>query len=191
MKSVTGALSGFGLEVTKAALAHGDRVFATLRSPSALADLKTRYSSSQLCVYQLDVTQEDKIGPAFERAVSDFGRVDVVFNNAGCSVIVEAEGISDARERTQTIRGDVLECVARHAGSAIEAPPGVVHYAAANAALESLTEAYAQEVDKAWNIWFTILEPALFKTSQAKNNVFEPQASGKIHAAFCALFSAY
>jgi len=192
---ITGASSGFGLEVTEAALAHGDRVFATLRNPSALADLKTQYSASQLCVYQLDVTHEDKIGPAFAQAISEFGRVNVVLNNAGCSVIAEAEGISDAnarrqfevmfwgasyvtREAVRTFReqvpsgGKLLQVSSR---TAIEAPPGVVHYAAANAALESLTEGYAQEVDKAWNIWFTILEPALFKTSQAKNNVFEPQ----------------
>ncbi|EIW82618.1 NAD(P)-binding protein [Coniophora puteana RWD-64-598 SS2] len=97
--AVTGASSGFGLEVTKAALGRGDRVFATLRNISALAELQARYPSTQLQLHTLDVTYESAIGPAFDAARSKFGRVDVVLNNAGVCVVSEAEGISEAMAR--------------------------------------------------------------------------------------------
>ncbi|EIW78933.1 NAD(P)-binding protein [Coniophora puteana RWD-64-598 SS2] len=182
-------------KVTQAALARGDRVFATLRSPSLLADLQTKYPASQLRVHELDVTHEGKIGPAFVQAVAAFGRIDAVFNNAGFGVISEAEGIDDAnarslfevmfwgasyvtREAVRTFReqvppgGKLFQVASR---TSIEAAPGVAHYSAAKAALEYLTEAYLQEVDKSWNIWFTLLEPALFRTAAPSRNIIEPQ----------------
>ena len=41
--------------MTRCALAHGDRVLATLRKPSVLADFASKYSSTQLVVAKLDV----------------------------------------------------------------------------------------------------------------------------------------
>jgi len=148
---VTGASSGFGLEVTKAALARGDRVFATLRNVSALADLQKHYPPTHLRLHTLDVTHESAIGSAFDAAKSTFGRVDVVLNNAGICVVSEAEGISEAmarkqfevvfwgasyvtREAVRTFReqsppgGKLLQVTSR---TSIEATAGVAHYAAA------------------------------------------------------------
>ena len=92
---VTGASSGLGLEMTRNALANGERVVATLRRPDVLKEFAAQYSSRQLLVVQLDVTKPQEIKDAFVSAKETFGRVDVVFNNAGYIVAGEAEAIPD------------------------------------------------------------------------------------------------
>ena len=88
---VTGASSGFGLEMTRYALERGDRVVATLRNPAVLAEFTSSYSSTQLLVTRVDVTKYEEIKAAFQLAKETFGRVDVVFNNAGHALAGEAE----------------------------------------------------------------------------------------------------
>ena len=81
--------------MTEAALAHGDKVVATLRKPEVLESLQAKYSADKLLVTKLDVTKPDEIESAFAQAKEAFGRVDVVFNNAGWGVIGEIEGTPD------------------------------------------------------------------------------------------------
>ena len=52
---ITGASRGIGRELTAQALARGDRVAATLRTPSQLDDLAAVHSD-HLWVRQLDIT---------------------------------------------------------------------------------------------------------------------------------------
>ena len=78
--------------MTEHALSKGEKVLASLRSPPELADLQGRYGLDQLRVAKLDVTAPDEITRAFREAANAFGRVDVVFNNAGRSVVGEVEG---------------------------------------------------------------------------------------------------
>ena len=85
--------------MTRNALANGERVVATLRRPDVLNDFAAQYSSGQLLVVQLDVTKLQEIKDAFARAKATFGRVDVVFNNAGYIVAGEAEAIPDEPAR--------------------------------------------------------------------------------------------
>ena len=80
-------------------LKTGDIAVATLRRPEVLAELQTRYSSSQLLVLKLDVTKPGEITAAFQAAKTAFGRVDAVFNNAGYSVLGEVEGTPDDAAR--------------------------------------------------------------------------------------------
>ncbi len=93
--AVTGTSSGFGLQMARCALAHGDRVVATLRKPEILNDFASEYTPEQLLVTRLDVTKPVEIKAAFAKAKEVFGRVDVVFNNAGYSFMGEAEGVPD------------------------------------------------------------------------------------------------
>ncbi len=85
--------------MARCALAHGDRVVATLRKPEDLDDFKAKYTPEQLLVLRLDVSKLDEIKPAFAKAKEVFGRIDVVFNNAGYVVLGEAEAIPDEPAR--------------------------------------------------------------------------------------------
>ncbi|KAH0826409.1 hypothetical protein J3R83DRAFT_5382, partial [Lanmaoa asiatica] len=97
--SVTGASSGFGRILTEYLLKQGDRVVATLRKPDVLSDLVSRYPSTRLVVVKLDVTQHAEISVAFAKAQEAFGRVDVVFNNAGKMINGELESVNDEHAR--------------------------------------------------------------------------------------------
>jgi len=81
--------------MAEAALAHGDKVVATLRKPEVLESLQAKYPADKLLITKLDVTKPDEIESAFAKAKEAFGRVDVVFNNAAWSVFGEIEGTPD------------------------------------------------------------------------------------------------
>ena len=74
------------------ALSKGEKVVATLRTPSALDDLRAHFPPSQLQIVPLDITDRAAIINAFAAAKAAFGRVDVVFNNAGVALVGEIEG---------------------------------------------------------------------------------------------------
>ena len=97
---VTGSSSGFGLSMVKLALEKGDKVMATLRKPSDLDDLAGKYPSTELRILKVDVTQPAEVADAFTEAKKQFGRVDVVFNNAGSFVVGEVEGTPEAVARS-------------------------------------------------------------------------------------------
>lgn len=81
------------------ALLKGEAVVATLRNPDALCDLTAQYDSEKLLLINLDVTRPDDVEAAFLKAKEKFGRIDVVFNNAGYTVIAEVEGTRDGPAR--------------------------------------------------------------------------------------------
>ena len=49
---------------------------------------------------KLDVTSIDDIQAAFSKGIEHFGRIDVVYNNAGFSSLAEVEGTPDAVARS-------------------------------------------------------------------------------------------
>src|SRR5919197_6020068 len=79
---VTGASSGFGRAIAREVLARGDRLVATGRDPGALQPLVGEDGGRAMAV-RLDITDADAVREAVEEAVSRFGRIDVVVNNAG------------------------------------------------------------------------------------------------------------
>lgn len=81
-------------------LKKGDIAIATARNPSVLDDLKTTYSSAQLLTLKLDVSKPDEITSTFAQAKAAFGRIDVVFSNAGFGVLGEVEATPDGEART-------------------------------------------------------------------------------------------
>lgn len=85
--------------MTELVLKKGDTVVATLRTPEAIADLSSQYGPDRLLATKLDVTKEQEIKDAFVQAATHFGRIDVVFNNAGYALFGEAEGMPDKLAR--------------------------------------------------------------------------------------------
>ncbi|KAI0370711.1 NAD-P-binding protein [Pilatotrama ljubarskyi] len=183
---ITGSSSGFGRETVVQALEAGDKVVATLRKPSALADLTSKYPASRLRVLKLDVTQPAEIESAFAEAKAAFGRIDVVFNNAGYVALGELEATPDDVARPlfevnfwgavhvsqravkffreeNTPQGGLL--LQNSAMAGLAGAPAIGFYVATKFALEGFTESLAKEVDPAWNINVSLVEPGAFKTS--------------------------
>ena len=99
MPPVTGASTGFGRDMTVWALKQGDIVVASARTPESLDDLKTSYAADQLLTIRLDVDKATEIKQAFVQAKNAFGRVDVVFNNAGWAILGDLEATPDEEAR--------------------------------------------------------------------------------------------
>jgi NAD(P)-dependent dehydrogenase (short-subunit alcohol dehydrogenase family) len=78
---VTGAGSGIGREVAVALLAAGYAVALAGRREAALAE--TAAGSERALVVATDVTDAASVQSLFGRVREQFGRVDVLFNNAG------------------------------------------------------------------------------------------------------------
>ncbi len=81
---VTGAGSGIGRAVALAFLAQGDSVVLTGRRKTALEETANLAAAPErTLIYPADVTDEAQVAVLFEAAVTRFGRLDVLFNNAG------------------------------------------------------------------------------------------------------------
>jgi NAD(P)-dependent dehydrogenase (short-subunit alcohol dehydrogenase family) len=93
---VTGSASGLGRNIAEAVLASGDRLVATARDPRRLEDLAAKYGD-QVRTASLDVTDEKAAHAAVQVAVREFGRLDVVVNNAGFGDIAPFEQLSSER----------------------------------------------------------------------------------------------
>ncbi|KAG5730213.1 hypothetical protein E4T56_gene11666 [Termitomyces sp. T112] len=183
---ITGASGGLGKALVEAVLESGECVVATARRISVLDDLKLRYPPSRLLVTELDVSVNEQIDRAFKAMIDQFGRIDVVVNNAGYAVFGEVEAISEEAARKEfdvqlwgpvyiskltvkTVRevnekgqGAIIFNISSAGG--FSANPGLAFYSASKFALEGFTESFSKEMLPEWNIKACILEPGGFDT---------------------------
>ncbi|HKE15335.1 MAG TPA: oxidoreductase [Kofleriaceae bacterium] len=178
---ITGSSSGFGRAIVEETLRRGDRVVATLRRPEALADLAAR-AGDRLLVAELDVTRPDQVRASVASAIARFGRIDVLVNNAGFSIIgaVEETGDEDLRATMElmffgavaTTREVLPHMRERRSGTIVQltsvggltTAPGFGAYCAAKHALEGLSECLSLEVAPL-GIRVLIVEPGAFRTA--------------------------
>lgn len=80
---VTGAGSGIGRAVSLALAADGYDVVMVGRRADALEQTQSMGSSQRLHPQVADVTQYDQVQAVFAWVATKFGRLDVLFNNAG------------------------------------------------------------------------------------------------------------
>jgi NAD(P)-dependent dehydrogenase (short-subunit alcohol dehydrogenase family) len=177
---ITGTSRGFGREWAIAALDRGDKVAATARDTSSLDDLVAKYGDAVLPV-KLDVTDREADFAAVRQAHEQFGRLDVIVNNAGYGQFGLVEEISEQEIRVQMetnffgalwvtqaalpyLReqgsGHILQ-VSSIGGISAFMNTGAYH--ASKWALEGISQSLAQEV-AAFGIKVTIIEPGGFAT---------------------------
>ncbi|MEV4810110.1 oxidoreductase [Micromonospora avicenniae] len=97
---ITGSSMGLGRHLVEAALAAGDNVVATSRSPEQLDDLARRHGDRLLAV-SLDVTDPAASRAVVNSAVERFGSLDLVVNNAGYATTASAEDFPEDEFRRQ------------------------------------------------------------------------------------------
>jgi NAD(P)-dependent dehydrogenase (short-subunit alcohol dehydrogenase family) len=183
---ITGASSGFGRALAEAALARGDGVVAAARNTDALADLEPH---ERVFAVQLDVTDAAQRDAAVTKALEEFGRIDVLVNNAGRTQVGAVEETTDEELRAlfdlhffapAALTRAVLPHMRRQGSGAIVqmssvggqvTAPGFGAYCATKFALEGLTQTLRDEV-AGFGISTLIVEPGAFRTG-----LFRPDAA--------------
>ncbi|GAB4018469.1 SDR family NAD(P)-dependent oxidoreductase [Spirosoma sp. KCTC 42546] len=192
---ITGSSRGLGRSLTEAVLAKGDQVVATARNPEALHELVSSYPD-QIYPVQLDVTNKEQIRSAVAHAMAQFGRIDVLVNNAGFGIIGAAEAFTDEQVRSQLETNlyapiDLTRAVLPHmrnqrSGHILQISSiggrvgnaGLTMYQAAKFGLGGFSEALAKEVAPL-GIRVTCVEPGGFRTDWAGASMsFAPQVEG-------------
>lgn len=81
---ITGGASGIGLAVVREFLGRGARVAVLDMDEKTLETMKNQFSgSSQILLLTCDVTRELSCRSAMDEVIQRFGRIDILFNNAG------------------------------------------------------------------------------------------------------------
>jgi NAD(P)-dependent dehydrogenase (short-subunit alcohol dehydrogenase family) len=177
---ISGANTGFGLELTLKALLEGDKVIAAVRNPAKVPDsLKT--PSVSVLAFDLSWDQ-DKINSAINTAYKAFGRIDVVVNNAAYAYMGAIEESTDEEAKTQfdinvfgvlrVIRAALPYLREQKSGTIVNLSSiGGIHsypsnglYCSTKFAIEGITQALAAEVAP-FGIRAMIVEPGYFRTS--------------------------
>jgi NAD(P)-dependent dehydrogenase (short-subunit alcohol dehydrogenase family) len=169
-----------GLALTKFALSKGNQVVATSRNIEAFNYSIDRNRENFLPL-KVDITSDADVQDAVDRAIKRFGKLDVVVNNAGYSLVGSMEEISDHEfRRTMDVNlfgtvnvirhtigylrkqqsGHMIN-IASNAGSAGFANAG--SYNAAKFGVIGLSEALAQEVQP-FGVSVTVVAPGQFRT---------------------------
>jgi NAD(P)-dependent dehydrogenase (short-subunit alcohol dehydrogenase family) len=180
---ITGTSTGFGRALAEAVVARGDRLVAAVRRPETAEDLR-RADPDRVRVVQCDVTNFEQVTAAVDTAVGDFGRLDVLVNNAGYGLLAGIEEATDDQIRTQfevntfgvfgATRAALPVFRRQRSGHVIMMSsiagqlgmPGLGYYDASKFAVEGFAEALAGE-GQAIGLTVTILEPGNFRTNWA------------------------
>ena len=105
---ITGSSSGFGLLTAVELASRGHRVVATMRDLGRRVKLDEAASaagvSGRIDVRCLNIAQTDSVAEAVDGIVRDYGRIDVLVNNAGFAMAGFAEDIAlpELREQFET-----------------------------------------------------------------------------------------
>jgi NAD(P)-dependent dehydrogenase (short-subunit alcohol dehydrogenase family) len=192
---VTGAGSGLGTGIAKAALQAGDSVVATGRSLDKLRHALNAEDTGNLALVPLDVSDEGQAQSAVLEAVQRFGRLDVLVNNAGYSLLGNFEemtvqeierifatnfyGVVNVMRATLPVMrrqrsGHVINL------SSLAGVIGFKHcaaYSATKFAVEGLSASVAAEVEQ-FGIRVSVIEPGFFRTDllDSKNAQWASQA---------------
>lgn len=157
---ITGAASGIGFACAKGLLADGAKVLGVDIKTEGLEKLEEAGAMTMV----VDVSHEKEINAMIERAITETGRVDVLFNNAGYGIRTKVEDYSQGEFEKMIavhlfaamygMRAAIPQMRKQHYGRIINmisrggeiATPANTAYSAGKAALWALSRGTAKEV---------------------------------------------
>ena len=201
---VVGASSGIG---KAAALGYGDagaKVAVLARRKEKLDDLVKEMGDKGLIgtAFECDVTSEASIKNAIEEIVSKYGRIDILFNNAGIAQSGSVESISEEQwnksmntnvrgaymtmkylvpEMKKNGYGKIINTASVNAVLFDKSPDLVRHaYNVSKAAMVGLTKAVAATYMKD-GITVNAIGPGLFETEMTEGTLFKHEGFMKAY----------
>ncbi|WP_244967320.1 SDR family oxidoreductase [Streptomyces cacaoi] len=182
---ITGASGGLGQALVGEVLGSGERVIAVTRDDEPLHPLTAAFPG-RLRTVSVDITDADTLRPVLDDAITGFGRLDVVVNNAGYALAGPFEELDDTELRAQfevnffaaasVLRTALPHLRAAEAGRVLQisslagqiGAPGMSAYTASKHALEGLSVSLAAELTPL-GIRTTIVEPGAARTGFRAN----------------------
>lgn len=177
---ITGTSKGLGLHLTKLLLSSGHKVIATSRNTDVLEKEITSHKEN-LYPVKLDITSDKEVKRVIDSIIKKLGRIDVVVNNAGYSLVGSMEEMTDEEFRatmdvnlfgTVNIIRNVMPYMRKQQSGHIiniSSNAGYVgfekasSYNAAKFGIIGLSEALSQEVQH-FGIKVTVVAPGQFRT---------------------------
>ncbi len=201
---VTGGCSGIGWGITQAATAAGATVVACQRSLNGQERIDQLVSEGFNAQFrQCDISKPDQITRFIEDVIKEYGRIDVLINNAG--VTIEGDFFNFSLEKLDMLwatnqrstfllsqaaarhmrnfgKGNILNISSNHSHASV---PGYEMYAATKGAISAMTRAMAWSLGP-HGIRVNTLSPGLTMTEAvqkvADNNPTLADAFGELHA---------
>ncbi len=186
---ITGISSGLGKALAQTVIDNGDFVIGTFRHQTQV-DVFNNAHKGDAFALKMDITQHEEVEKAFQIIENQYGKIDVLVNNAGFGLAGAVEETSDAETRaifeanffatlniTKRVlpmmrtqgKGQIIQ-ISSHGG--IKAFAGFGIYNASKFALEGFSEALAQELAPL-GIHLTIVQPGPFRTGFADSSFQE------------------
>lgn len=178
---ITGASKGLGLSLVNQLLKAGQSVAATSRNINELTKV-VNSNSEKFLPLAVNLSDELSVEHAVNATIAQFGKIDVVINNAGYGIGGSIEELTDAETRQSfdvNVFGtlNVIRKVSpylreQHSGhviniasiAGIAGATGWSVYSATKAAVIALSEVLAEDL-KAFGIKVTVVAPGAFRTS--------------------------
>ena len=193
---VAGAANGIGLACARRLAADGSGVaLADIDAPAGeAAAAALRAQGANAIFVATDVTKREAIEALVKRAVAEFGRLDIMLNNAGVAPTASVLEMSDelfdkvlsvnlhaafigtqlaAREMVASGRGGVI--INMSSVNALLAIPGLAAYACTKGALNQLTKVAAVELAP-HKIRVVAIGPGTILTELARKSVIADDA---------------
>jgi NAD(P)-dependent dehydrogenase (short-subunit alcohol dehydrogenase family) len=202
---VTGGASGVGAELARQLHARGAKVVLTDLDAGRLSEITTELGTERVMSDQADVTDLVAMQAAADRAVEQFGAIDIVVANAGIASygsVMQVDPSAFARVLDvnvlgvfNTVRAALPEVINRHGYvlivsslAAYTALPGLAPYHASKAAVEHFANALRIEVGHlgvdVGSAHMSWIDTALVRDGKADVPTFH-EMIGKLPAPLC------
>lgn len=193
---IVGASSGLGEALARRLQKDGAKLVLGARRLNRLVKLAEELKLDKDTVMKTDVTDPKQVQALVDRAVSHYGKIDVIVNNAGLMPhsLLERRKFDDWNAMIDVNLKGVLYGIAaalpymkeQQSGHIINTSsvaghkvrPGSAVYAATKTAVRVISEGLRQEV-KPYNIRTTIISPGAV-TSELADSITEPDVAKNI-----------
>ena len=187
--AITGASSGIGAATARLLAQQGYRVFAGVRNPDNASPIPG------VTFGKLDVTSDEQVSSFVEWVLAEAGRIDVLINNAGVSLMgpVENTSVTEAAKvfdvnvfgPLRMIRATLPAMRSAQSGLIINVSsvlgflpaPFMGIYASSKHAIEGLSESLDHEI-RDFNVRVILVEPTFTNTNLDVNSAITEAAPG-------------
>ena len=184
---ITGGSSGMGLATARLFVLEGAKVVIVGRSPDRLKDAESKVANhGEVLAIQCDVTNMDDLESMYQQVRDKFGKIDVLFANAGMGVFIPTKKVSESDfDKITSVNFKGVFFTVQKAldyfndnGSIILNASWIGHrglaggaiYGATKAAVKSLAQSFSIDLYKEQKIRVNLISPGAISTPMIKDS---------------------